>query len=133
MFCWLRTRQKIPVQERQETGLRFVAEQDGELERALKAEWITILSRHRGVTRAFLARVSSGGQAEPGVMLCICPRSAQHHALVQELAGPIRQMLSSDHHLDIVFLSSAQEAEISRVAQSFFPQPNKSFERTRAR
>jgi hypothetical protein len=131
MFSWLRTRQKVPVQERQESVLRFVAEQDGDVERELKAKWIAILSRHKGVTRAFLARASSGERAEPSVMLCICPRSAQDHALVQELAGPVRQTLSTDHHLDIVFLNSRDEAEVSRVAQPFFPQPNTSLERTR--
>ena len=131
MFSWFRTRQQVPVQERQEAALRFVAEQDGEVERELKAKWAAIFAKSAGVTRAFLARTTSGGGGEPNVTLCICPRSAQADTLVQEVARPVRETLGSDQHLDIVFLSAAQEAEVSQVARPFFPQPNTSLERTR--
>lgn len=131
MFSWFRTRQQIPVQERQEPALRFVAEQDGQVEGELKAKWVSVLARHGGVTRAFLARATSGVGPEPSVTLCICPRSAQAEALVQALARPLRETLGSDQHLDIVFLNTIQEAEVSQVARPFFPQPNTSLERTR--
>jgi hypothetical protein len=131
MFSRFRTRQQIPVQERQESALRFVAEQDGEVERALKAKWVSILAEHGGVTRAFLARATSAVVPEPSVTLCICPQSAQAEALVQALARPLHETLGSDQHLDIVFLNATLEAEVSRVARPFFPQPNTSLERTR--
>jgi hypothetical protein len=131
MFSWLRIRQRIPVQERQESTLRFLAEQDGEVERELKAKWATILTQHSGVTRAYLARTTSGAGPEQNVTLCVCPRSAQAEALVQALARPFREKFGSDQYLDIAFLNASQEAELSQVAKPFFPQPNTSLERTR--
>jgi hypothetical protein len=119
------------VQDRQESTLRFVAEQDGEVERELKAKWATILAQPNGVTRAFLARTTSGTGPEHSVTLCICPRSAQAEALVQALARPFREKFGSDQYLEIAFLNASQEAEVSQVAKPFFPQPNISLERTR--
>ena len=131
MCSWLRTRQQTPVEERKVRALRFLGEQDGEPERELKAAWAATLANTKGVTRAFLARAISGDSAGPAVMLCICPSSVESAALVQQLAAPFQSIFGANQFVDIVFLSAVQEADVSRVATPFFPQPNKSLERTR--
>jgi|SRR5882672_645900 len=120
MLSWLRTRQKARVEEHWAPLLRFIDEQDGPPERDLKALWAGVLSQTPGVTRAFLARAVAGADAMPNVMLCICPRIHEPHALVQQLAGPFRARFGADQHLDVVFLDAAQEADVAKVAKPFF-------------
>jgi hypothetical protein len=120
MFSWLRTRQRAPVQGHRVPALRFVGEQDGNPERELKTVWAATLAKTPGVTRAFLALAVAGDDAQPNVLLCICPRTAEQRTLVEQLAAPFHTMFDADQHVDIVFLDAAQESDVSRVAKPFF-------------
>ena len=120
MWSWLRTSQKPSVEERQVPALHFVGEQDGKAERDLKAKWIALLSQTPDVKRAFLARAIPAGETTPTVLLCICPQLRDPDELVKRLAVPFRDEFGADQHLDIAFLSAAQEADVSLVAMPFF-------------
>src|SRR5262245_35459932 len=110
-------RRPRPPETRTEGKIRFLCEQDGEPERALKERLVPELVSS-GVQRAYLARV----EYEPptGYEVALCLRAPEDRALVARLVEPFGELFGRDVHLDILFLSDAQESELARVCAPFF-------------
>ena len=109
-------RQREP-EVRTEKKIRFVCEQDGVPERALKALLAPeLLSRN--VERAYLARVEYQDPSAYEVALCV--RGAEDRALVQAIADHFAKVFGRAVHLDTLFLSESQEQELARVCSPFY-------------
>jgi hypothetical protein len=93
-------------------------EQDGPPEQILKDRLREFFQCDGSVQRAYLARVSVGHQA--GVALCLKSQLAPDRGLVEKIGGVFKGVFNAHEHLDILFLNSQQEAELTRVCKHFF-------------
>lgn len=105
--------------ERREGRVEFLGEQDGPAERELKAMLKTELRRFPSIQRAYLARIGFASDAPGSVALCIFPSSTNDQKIVEVVQQTFSSLFASDAHLDIVFVSTAQEADLQRVCKSF--------------
>ena len=110
-----------PPERRSESRVRFVCEQDGQVERDLKAALIPELRRSGTVQRAYLARVQYGDEDALEVALCI--RAPEDPELVQRVCARFAELFPAAVYLDIVFLSDSQEEQLERVCKSFYGPP----------
>lgn len=104
---------KIPVAE-----LRFLREQDGKPEQLLKSRLAESFQRNPSVQRAYLALISSGGQVS--VALCLKARAGPDSNIVREAGDAFSTVFAKQQHLDILFLSEAQESALSEVCSPFY-------------
>ena len=116
-MLWFRKRTK-PAEARRVAEIRFLYEQDGEPERALKREIFQDLLSTAGVQRAYLARVEYDDPAAYEVALCI--RGPESVALVRQLSARFHELAPSGVHLDILFVNEEQEARLQSVCRAFF-------------
>jgi hypothetical protein len=113
---WKNERQK--TESRREAVVRFVGEQTGGPAHELKSALGPILSARSGVAEAYLARVVFGVDAVFKVTLCVHgPDDAE---LVREVDACFHQLFENDAHLELLFLSEAQRAELRGVCPPFF-------------
>lgn len=98
----------------------FAAEQDGAVERTLKARWLPILAAHPEIRRAFLVRAAYEGQQDVHVVLALCSNSPANEKLADALHVPYATLFSRNCPLDMAFVTSAQESEIERVCLPFY-------------
>ena len=118
---WLKLNsERQPVTELTTPRIRFVAEQDGAVERTLKERWLQILSTRPEIRRAFLVRAAYEGPNDIHVVLVLCSNCAADRSLVEELRVPYAAIFSGDCPLDMLFANSAQESEIEKVCRSFY-------------
>jgi hypothetical protein len=103
-----------------EFDIRFLGEQDGQVERDLKARWQPILAQSPSVQRAYLAIVSYDRAATYQPVLCMRHSGGDESALVELLSAPFRQMFNNSQALDIMFLSPEQEIELKKVCRLFY-------------
>lgn len=107
------------LEEHQEGTIRFIGEQDGKPERALKSELQAVLTNASSVQKAYLARVLYGDSKHTNVALCLYD-SAPSSKTADSCADAFQKMFRRTEALDIVFLDSSQEAELSKVCRPFF-------------
>jgi len=100
--------------------IRFVSEQDGPPERELKSSLIALFENERGVKSAYLARVTYGDQSPVIVALCLRVQSGSNRGIAESAGRVFASMFGKHQHLDVIFLSFAQEAEAAKVCRSFF-------------
>ena len=100
--------------------VRFIAEQDGVPEQALKQQWHAILTDHPEIGRAYLAQAIYATSSDPNVVLCLSSTKGADPALVEALAIPFRATFRTDAHLDTAFLTPDQEADVARVCSPFY-------------
>ena|SRR5579859_2320614 len=106
-----------PPEVRTEMKIRFVCEQDGVAEQQLKALLAPeLLSRN--IARAYLARIEYQDPSRHEVALCI--RGTEDPALVQAVATHFAELFARPVHLDVLFVSEAQEQELMSVCRPFF-------------
>jgi hypothetical protein len=108
-----------PAQQQWASSIEFVGEQDGPLERSLKAELREIIARRPLVDSAYLARAVYGEIREPQVVL-VLGSDMQDRALVEEIGLLIFKRLPDSEHLDIFFASHEQELQLAAVCKPFF-------------
>ena len=113
---------KRGIEEREVDGLQFVGEQDGPVERKLKAGLVEVMRVDTNVMRGYLARVMSDG--EPEVALCLVTRGGQVEPLVRRVHAVFAGIFSAANHLDIVVLGPEQQAQIDVVCRAFYPNPD---------
>lgn len=105
-----------PMEARNEPGVRFLQEQDGGNERRLKAALVADLLAH-GASRAYLARVPYRDSTSPDVALCVAgPHSTE---LLKHVDACFGRLAGRDAHLDILFLTEAQEKDLRKVCNPF--------------
>ena len=98
--------------------LRFLGEQDGRPERLLKGRLSESFKQHEEVQRVYLAQVVSGDQV--GVALCMKARHGADRDLVREIGSIFASIFAKQAHLDILFLSEAQELALRNVCAPFY-------------
>jgi hypothetical protein len=108
------------VQSIRTARILFLGEQDGAIERELKAELSNCLVADGCVSSAYLAQVSYGDAPGQHVALCLRGQGPDAARLIARIEAIFRRRFNATQHLDIVFLSKAQMSEIKRVATPFY-------------
>ena len=98
---------------------RFLQEQDGPTECELKKRIAECLSCNDSVRHAYLARARYADDS-CNVALCLRTELGPDRKLVEEIGKIFASLFASHEHLDIMFLSEAQEAEVMAVCKPFF-------------
>jgi hypothetical protein len=116
---------KIKPQRKLITQLRvpkfsFLGEQDGPVERTVKAQWLPILSARGEIRRAFLVRASYEGSKDVHVVLALCSNGGADLGLIEALRVPYAAIFHHDCPLDMVFANSTQESQIEKVCPPFY-------------
>jgi hypothetical protein len=98
----------------------FLGDQDGVIERELKARLTNCFTSKQTVSSAYLVRVSY--EEAPGPLIALCIRCGEKPAMeLAECSGKIfGSLFDPREHLDILFLSEAQVAEIDKIAKPFY-------------
>ncbi|SHK05719.1 SseB protein C-terminal domain-containing protein [Bradyrhizobium lablabi] len=100
--------------------ITFLGEQDGPAARRLKDALATMLLQDITVDKAYLARVLYDGKTS-GVILALKTRDeVDSEKLVAQAGKSFASIFNANAHLDIIFLSDAQNAEIIKVCPSFY-------------
>jgi hypothetical protein len=103
-----------------ERDIRFLGEQDGQIEKEIKIRWQPILAAFPDVLRAYLAIASFGQAQNYQVVLCIMSRTGDNPLLVDALVQPFREMFNATTPLDIMFLNDEQETDVKKVCRAFY-------------
>lgn len=111
-----RAPQELRVQEP-----KFVGEQDGSTERVLKQQLSKAFASEPAVQRAYLGRMSDGQHVN--VVLALRAMPGFEQALVKQVGSIFASIFSAKEHLDIVFLTDADEPELKNVCPSFYEAP----------
>lgn len=114
-------KQKPRVETHTQTTIRFVGEQDGEPERLLKNSLVEEFRSTPDLRRAYLAQVAYQNSETGEVALCLS--GPENQRLVGRIGTRFAKIFGKDVHLDILFLSSQQEAELERVCTPFYRAP----------
>jgi hypothetical protein len=118
---WLKLRrQRKLITQLQIPTFSFLGEQDGPVERTIKAQWLPILSARAEIRRAFLVRASYEGSKDVHVVLALSSKSGPDLSLIEALRVPYAAVFHRDCPLDMVFANSAQESQIERVCPPFY-------------
>jgi|SRR5712671_3114575 len=112
--------ERRPITEIRTPKISFLGEQDGPVERTLKACWLPILSANPQIRRAFLVRASYEAPNDIHVVLALCSTGADDPRLVEALRVPYATIMGPDCPLDMMFAGSAQESEIEKVCPAFY-------------
>jgi hypothetical protein len=112
------------VEQRKTRQILFLGEQDGVGERALKIALSECFSINGKVDSAFLVRVSFTEVPMPQVALCVKGNDDESAPLVECVGKVFSKLFKTTQHLDILFLSDAQLAEVTRVAKPFYSAAN---------
>ena len=110
---WRKPQRKTEVHTQRAVG--FVGEQDGEPERLLKEALVTEFRNAARLKRAYLARV----EYADGVHVALCLAAPEDPALVERIGVRFAGIFGRNEHLDILFLSPGQEAELQGVCAPF--------------
>ncbi|WP_374090132.1 hypothetical protein [Methylomicrobium lacus] len=102
--------------------VEFLAEQDGEFEKHVKAAFVRVLGAHKGVREAYLVLAGYGG-SERSVVLCLLAPDATPLPIVEAVQSEFRSLAGRDMYMDILFLTSSQREEVIRIARPFYAAP----------
>lgn len=103
-----------------EHDIRFVGEQDGQVEREIKELWKSIFLKNPSVKYAYLALVTYENSSTPQPTLCILHSEGDNQALVNSVSEPFRKIFNTNTALDILFLNPEQETQVRRVCKPFY-------------
>jgi SseB protein C-terminal domain len=107
--------EQFPIPE-----IEFLGEQDGVAERQLKDALVALLRRDPTVDRAYLARVRYNGKANGVVLGLLADGDDESEALVKQVGAAFASIFNGRAHLDIIFLTDAQDADIRKVCAAFY-------------
>jgi hypothetical protein len=107
--------EQFPIPE-----IEFLGEQDGVAERQLKDALVALLRRDPTVDRAYLARVRYNGKANGVVLGLLTDGDDESEALVKQVGAAFASIFNAKAHLDIIFLTDAQDADIRKVCAAFY-------------
>jgi hypothetical protein len=105
--------------ELQAPDVQFLGEQDGPPERELKRRLSNFFRTEQTVCTAYLARVTYGSNLF-AVALCVRLREGSEEQIVERVGAIFSGMFGAHEHLDIIFPSQQQEAELAAVCDPFF-------------
>src|SRR6476646_3913595 len=96
-------------------NIRFVGEQDGPAERDLKSHLTTSLGSEPAVHRGYLARVHYENATAWDVALCLAASNPDERSMNERIGRLFAGIFRPDMHLDVLFLSANQEADLANV------------------
>ena len=102
--------------------IRFLGEQNGPPEQLLKDRLADFFRRDRSVSRAYLARVDFGEGKEASVVLAARTQFGPDKGMVEKVGTIFADVFNAKEHLDIMFLTDSQEAELTKTCKPFFEQ-----------
>ena len=102
------------------SGLHFVGEQDGPVERELKEKISSRLRERPNIAAAYLALVRHGNTPHHDVALCLRSTSGPDLDVLNDIARLFRSMFSVETSLDIVFIDAGEEGRLSKVCRPFY-------------
>ena len=100
--------------------VRFLAEQDGPIEREFQRRLIELFREYETVTKGYLAAVDYGTPATFTVALCLRAFPNPDTELVKRIGNVFASIFSSAEHLDILFLEKEQEIHLRHVCRAFY-------------
>ena len=104
------------------SGIRFIAEQNGQFESTVKERIAAALPKHPEVQRAYL--VSALYQdSSTGVVLGVVCNGPPSQAVLSDTQRVFATIAPSNLSLDVLFLSPAQQAQVALVAKPFYVRP----------
>lgn len=109
-----------PMKEFIANEINFVAEQNGGVERELKKKLGTIFIKTDISIRAYLVRVQYSNVDEMHVALCIKSDGNFNDALLNQCVQVFKSIFNSSVHLDILYLSDAQEKKVRQLCCPFY-------------
>lgn len=112
---WRKKSEVLRVRE-----IRFLGEQDGPPERILKEKLADSFRRHGGIDKAYLTRVDFGEGTNPGVVLGLRTKAGPDMGVVENVGATFAHIFNTKEHLDTVFLTDDQEAQLAKVCPAFF-------------
>ena len=101
-------------------NIQFLGEQDGQPERLLKKMLIDLFYMDRVIRRAYLVRASLNEKKEANVVLALRGAFHPNMEIVNKVGEIFGFVFNGKQHLDIMFLSSDQEAQLIGVCKPFF-------------
>lgn len=104
-------------------GVRFLDEQDGPPERLLKDRLVELFRQDKTISAGYLAK-GDFGNGSIGVILGLRTTSGPNKQIVEHVGEIFGLIFAGKEHLDILFLSEAQEAQLKQVCEAFFLQAN---------
>jgi hypothetical protein len=106
--------------QRREGRVEFLGEQSGSAEDLLKRDLILEFATRPDIQRAYLAKVSFQPQNEMSVALCVVSTRPDDRSIVMRVGEIFRRRFVQDIALDVLFLTTEQEADIARVCSPFY-------------
>jgi hypothetical protein len=85
----------------------------------IKERLAELFQRDRSVNAAYLTRVAYADKSF-AVVLCLRSQFGADRGLAEKVGNIFASMFGGHEHLDIVFLSEAQEIELVKVSKPFF-------------
>ena len=107
-------------EERRESRIEFLGEQDGIPERGLKSALIPILATDATVARAYLVRVAFQPPQSAQVALCLAGPTDPSPIVLQQIQTCFAGMFRANAALDIFALSAEHESDAQRVCSPFY-------------
>lgn len=98
---------------------RFVGEQNGLSAQILKQKLAEFFERDKSVIRAYLVS-KSDTESSRGTVLVLHTEFGPDEGLVHKIAAIYAPIFEDREHMDIMFLSSEQEAQIAANCAPFF-------------
>jgi hypothetical protein len=134
VFDFLKRRRERDPKEWRTGGVNFLAEQIGPAEDQFKSALSKRFTADARIRRAYLVRVAypatgpqraevenrgpDGSGAPVEVLLCV---AAPEDVVIVEIVGEeFRKLFHSSQHMDTLFLTDAQEREVTKVARPFY-------------
>ena len=104
------------------SGIRFIAEQNGQFESAVKERIAAALAQHPQVQRAYLVSALYP-DATTGVVLGVVCDAPPSQAVLSDIQRAFATIAPSNLSLDVLFLSPTQQAQVASVAKPFYVRP----------
>jgi hypothetical protein len=105
---------------RSEAAVDFLGEQDGEPERRLKSALCMRFADMKTVQRAYLARVRYGTVGPTEIALALVAPAEDRDGVVRSVHEEFHALFNITQHLDVIFLTPAQDNKISSACAPFF-------------
>jgi len=102
-------------------SVQFLMDQDGPMERTIKAKLSEFFADALQVEQAYFVRVSYPGSVQ-GVALCVYGTPELDHEMVLKGVANVygRIVQSAPQGLHTIFLTPAQKVDIAKVCHAFF-------------
>lgn len=103
-----------------ENQIKFIGEQDGNIEREFKTKLNNLFVQSRNTMRAYLVKVKYTGRKELNVALCIKSNNEGSTSILNECEHIFQSLFSSGQHLDMIYITDTEEQEIRQLCCPFY-------------